>query len=182
MTIDAGLEPNATSSAPPLVVLPDLDFDRFFVEQYRPLVALLAALTGSPAVAEELAQEALLRAHLRWRRVSAYENPPAWVRRVALNLATNHWARRRTEQRLVARLGALPAAQLGLPDPDEEFWTTVRSLPRRQAAAVTLHYLEDRPVAEVAAIMGCAVGTAKAHLHKGRARLAQLLDPQELER
>jgi len=52
-------------------------------------------------------------------------------------------------------------------------------LPRRQAAAVTLHYLEDRPVTEVANILGCAEGTAKAHLHKGRATLAKLLDVQE---
>jgi RNA polymerase sigma-70 factor (ECF subfamily) len=55
----------------------------------------------------------------------------------------------------------------------------VRRLPARQAAAVALHYLEDRPVTEVASILGCAEGTAKAHLHKGRTNLAKLLDVPE---
>ena len=65
------------------------------------------------------------------------------------------------------------------PEPTDDFWALVRQLPPRQAAAVALHYLEDRPVTEVAAILGCAEGTAKAHLHKGRAALARLLEHPE---
>ncbi len=65
------------------------------------------------------------------------------------------------------------------PEPTDDFWALVRQLPPRQAAAVALHYLEDRPVTEVATILGCAEGTAKAHLHKGRAALARLLEHPE---
>jgi RNA polymerase sigma-70 factor (ECF subfamily) len=107
------------------------------------------------------------------------------VRRVALNLASHHRSRRRSEQRAVDRLGrqrppAEPYAYADGADPGGDFWALVRQLPPRQAAAVALHHLEDRPVAEVAAILGCAEGTAKAHLHKGRAALARLLDlPEE---
>ena len=155
-----------------------LDFDGFFLRELPRLVALLTALTGQRAVAEELAQEALLRAHVRWNRISKYESPSAWVRRTALNLATNAWSRRRTEARLVNRLGALPPA-CESSAVDHEFWATVRQLPDRQATAVVLHYLDDLSVRDVAAAMGCAEGTAKAHLHKGRANLAVLLENPE---
>ena len=91
-------------------------------------------------------------------------------------------ARRRTERLMLVRLAGQrpgPPPSVSSSCEDQEFWAVVRSLPRRQAAAVALHYLEDRPVAEVATILGCAEGTAKAHLHKGRANLARLLESSE---
>ncbi|QXC62970.1 RNA polymerase sigma factor [Aquihabitans sp. G128] len=148
------------------------------MREYPRLVTLLAAVTGHRGVAEELAQEALIRAHQRWRRVSRYDLPAAWLRRVALNLASNHRARQRTEDRTLRRLGGERPAPERTTD-DDGFWALVRQLPERQAAAVALYYLEDRPVAQVAAILDCAEGTAKAHLHKGRATLARLLDHPE---
>lgn len=156
-------------------------FETFFRDEYPRLVALLVAVTGSRSVAEELAQEALLRAHVRWDRIVRYDRPGAWVRRVALNLASHHRRRRRTEQGTIDRLGRQrPAEPYSYGDGvSDDFWALVRRLPPRQAAAVALHHLEDRPVAEVAAILGCAEGTAKAHLHRGRAALAQLLDLPE---
>ena len=48
-------------------------------------------------------------------------------------------------------------------------------LPPQQRAAVALFYLEDRPVAEVAEIIGCSPSTAKVHLHQARKRLATIL-------
>lgn len=153
-------------------------FDAFFAHELPRLVALLTAVTGRRVLAEELAQEAMLRAHQRWDRISRYDQPAAWLRHVALNLAGNSRARRRTEQRVLERLAneRRPPAEEPLAD---EFWALVRTLPPRQAAAVTLHYLEDRSVADVARILGCAEGTAKAHLHKGRATLARLIDQPE---
>lgn len=174
-------DPAPVAAAPSEHAVPELDpldFDGFFVRELPRLVALLTALTGQRAVAEELSQETLLRAHVRWNRISGYDSPSAWVRRTALNLANNAWARRRTEKRLVAKLGGLPPARHAAPV-DEEFWDTVRRLPDRQATAVVLHYLEDLSVRDVAAAMGCAEGTAKAHLHKGRANLAVLLENPE---
>ncbi len=159
-----------------------LRFDDFFTQEYPRLVAVLTALTGHRTVAEDLAQEAMVRAHQRWEKVSRYDIPAAWVRRVAINLASNSRARRRSEKRALARLaGERPAweVELGRDDGHDDFWDAVRRLPPRQAAAVSLHYLEDRPVTEVAAILGCAEGTAKAHLHKGRSNLAKMLQTPE---
>jgi RNA polymerase sigma-70 factor (ECF subfamily) len=66
----------------------------------------------------------------------------------------------------------LPAA---LPDSDAEFWRAVRRLPRRQAQAVALHYLDDLSVADVAGILEISPDTVKVHLHRGRRALADAL-------
>lgn len=156
---------------------PDLlaSYEQFFRAEYPKLVSLATAMTGDRRVAEELAQEALLRAHRRWGRVSAYDMPGAWVRRVTINLASSARSRRGRERRALDRLGSERPPVAPYDYADDDFWALVRRLPSRQAAAVALHYLEDRSVADVAAALGCAEGTAKAHLHKGRAALARLL-------
>lgn len=178
-----GAEPaTAWAESVPTVELNLAGFDAFFTAEYPKLVALLTAISGHRTVAEDLAQEAMVRAHQRWDRISRYDIPAAWLRRVALNLATNNRARRQAEKRALARIaGERPTweVELGIDDGGDEFWGIVRSLPQRQSAAVILYYLEDRPVAEVASILGCAEGTAKAHLHKGRTNLAKLLDISE---
>lgn len=69
---EAGLPPSAAEAAP--------SFDEFFRAEYPGLVVLLTAMSGSRAAAEELAQEAMLRAHVRWDRISRYDRPGAWVR------------------------------------------------------------------------------------------------------
>jgi RNA polymerase sigma-70 factor, ECF subfamily len=145
-------------------------FDAFFRREHPRLVALAAAIAG-PAQAEDLAQEALARAHARWSRVSRYDKPGAWARRVTLNLALSARRSAGREGRALHRLAARPQVQVTAPEPDG-FWALVHRLPDRQAAAVALRYLEDLSIAEIAAAMGCAEGTAKAHLHQARATLA----------
>jgi RNA polymerase sigma-70 factor, ECF subfamily len=98
------------------------------------------------------------------------------VRRVAANLATSAVRRRLIEARALARFWARGELSLvELPASQADFWRAVRSLPRRQAQVVALHYLEDLSVVEVARVLGCAEGTVKAHLHTGRETLAQRL-------
>lgn len=156
------------------------DYTDFFRRELRPLVALATAIAGADR-AEEIAQEALLRAHREWDRIARYDRPGAWVRRVAINLATSSRRRRSAERRALERVAT--RRQLDAPPPDvDDFWALVRRLPDRQAAAVALHYVSDLSVIEIAGILGCAEGTAKAHLHKARRTLADHLRSQELER
>ena len=158
-------------------------FDAVFRADHRAVVAIAWALTGSRAVAEEVTQEAFLRAHLRWSRIGRYENPGAWVRRTAINLALSDRRRRGAERRAIARTS--PVAETADATDEvagtERFWAAVRLLPPQQASVIALHYLEDRSVLEVADVLGLAEGTVKAHLHKARAALARQLsiDPEE---
>jgi RNA polymerase sigma-70 factor (ECF subfamily) len=151
-------------------------FEAFFVAEFPRMVVWATALIGDPAVAEEVAQEALLRAYRHWPKVSGYDRPGAWTRRVTTNLALSARTRRRAEAVALERMAdAWPEAPRDELRDADEFWSLVRELPRRQRAAVALYYLEDWSIADIAAELGCAPNTAKAHLFKGRRTLARLL-------
>lgn len=151
-------------------------FESFYRREFRSVVALAYALSGSRSGAEDLAQEAFIAAHGRWDRISLYEKPEAWVRRVLSNKAVSAHRTRAAEARAMARVASHRAVPLPEMEPaDEEFWAKVRALPQNQARAITLHYLEDRSVAEIAEVIGCSASTAKVHLFRGRQRLAQSL-------
>ena len=84
----------------------DVWYDEFFFEEFPRLVAMLTAWAGSRALAQELAQDALLQAQRRWVDVASLDSPRAWVRRVALNRSANEGRRRRRQRAAVRRLGA----------------------------------------------------------------------------
>src|SRR4051812_37803321 len=69
---------------------PDAVFAWFFQAEYPSVVRTVALLLQDSGAAEDIAQEAFVRLHLHWSKVSGYDRPDAWVRRVALNLAATH--------------------------------------------------------------------------------------------
>jgi RNA polymerase sigma-70 factor, ECF subfamily len=169
-------------SLDPVVLGPPRAFEDFYRKEYSGVVGLAFALTGNRWIAEDLAQEAFLAAHQSWSRIAGYDQPDLWVRRVVANLSVSAFRRKVAEAKALGRiaLGRPP----GLPElsvDDAAFWDAVRSLPRRQAQVVALHYLEDRPIAEVARILGTAPGTVKKHLYDGRQALARRLGADEEE-
>lgn len=87
------------------------DFDAFYRDSYARLVRQLWAVTGSRQDAEDVVQEAFVRAAARWGRVGAYELPEAWVRQVAIRLARNEL--RRVRRGLAALLRLRPVQQDG---------------------------------------------------------------------
>ncbi|MDH3499805.1 MAG: SigE family RNA polymerase sigma factor [Acidimicrobiia bacterium] len=158
-----------------------LHFNTFYAEHYRPVVALVYTLTGSRWAAEDLAQEAFLTAHRMWDEVGRYESPGGWIRTVAVNLARSRFRRLGAETRALGRwFGQQPTAFPEMEDRHELFWRHVRRLPRRQAAVVALHYLEDISVADIAAVLGVAESSVKNSLAKARANLAERLSEVEV--
>jgi RNA polymerase sigma-70 factor (ECF subfamily) len=150
------------------------DFDELYAAAFRRLVGQLVLITGDLHEAEDVVQEAFARAAARWRRISAYEAPEAWVRRVALNLATSGARRRRRRLAILARFS--PPTEV--PPASAEVLALMRALaalPMAQRAPVVMHYLLDLPVEQVAAELGISPGAAKARLHRGRRALAQAL-------
>ena len=165
----------ARDGEPGAVRLPG-HFEHFYLQEYPTVVALAHVLSGSRAGAEDIAQEAFLRAYRDWDRVGSYEHQAAWVRRVAANLATSGLRRRLVEARALGRLAARrePALDV-LPADNADFWRAVRALPQRQAQAVALYYLEDLSIQQTARILDCAEGTVRAHLARAREALARRL-------
>jgi RNA polymerase sigma factor (sigma-70 family) len=166
----------AAGDGAPRVVRLSGRFEHFYLEEYPGVVKLVYALLGSRAAAEDIAQEAFLRAYRDWERVGSYEHQAAWVRRVAANLATSGLRRRLLEARALARLaGRREPALDPLPADQADFGRALRALPRRQAQAVALFYVEDLSIEQIAVVLDCAEGTVKAHLAKARHTLAKRL-------
>jgi len=159
----------------PLLVSIGETFEAFYARELRPLVALTYVLSGSPSIAEDLAQEAMAVAYRNWPKVSVMESPTGYVRRTAANLAASAVRRRLAEAKALFRLHSQPTVLLELDEPDEQFWAAVRRLPTRQAQAVALRYLYDCSMSEVAQAMQISEGAAKSHLFRGRRTLAVAL-------
>ena len=145
---------------------PTSSFDEFFLAEFPRMVAFATVLVGDRVVAEELAQEAMLRVFRNWATVSGYDRPGAWVRRVTANLASSTRRRRGIESRALERAerratNFVTVADATDVDRSERFWALVRELPARQREAVALHYLEDWPVRKIADFLGCAESTAR---------------------
>ena len=151
-----------------------VSFEAFYRAEYRSMVALAAAVSGVQSVAEDIAQEALAVAHREWVTICEYEKPGTWLRRATINRALNVRRSRFRESRALFRMR--PSADVEDVHEDDDVWQAVKSLPPQQRAAIALFYLEDRPIAEIAEILGCAPNTAKAHLHYGRQALAIALE------
>jgi RNA polymerase sigma-70 factor (sigma-E family) len=140
----------------------DLAFDRLYRLAYRVAFRIL----GDQGDAEDVAQEALARASLRWARLE--DRPEGWVTRVASNLAIDRYRRRRRP------MGPM-IGPVGVVDPylgeRSDLVAALRRLPRRQREAVVLRYLADLSEAQVALDMGCSVGAVKSHGARGLASL-----------
>jgi RNA polymerase sigma-70 factor (ECF subfamily) len=142
------------------------------------LVAQLYAMTGDFAEAQDVVQEAFVRALARPGRLRQVDNPEAWLRTVAMNLARSRHRRRALFDRLV-RSGQVDQTNRHTPglSPDHvALVTALQRLPETTRKTVVLHHIADLPVAEVARVMGCSVEAVKTRLVRGRRALAGHLD------
>ena len=159
---------------------PQRDFERFVTDSTGRLLRSAYLMTSDLAEAEDLVQETLLRVARRWPKVRAMEHPAAYARRILVNLVIDGAGQR------PRRAGELaPSASPGLADradiraerdlrdvdTQEELLQALGTLPARQRAVIVLRYWEDLPETEVAAILGCSVGTVKSTASRGLARL-----------
>jgi RNA polymerase sigma-70 factor (ECF subfamily) len=170
LTTIEGADPPARSAAA------RTEFEQFYRQEYPAVVALAYALCGRGGAAEDLAQEAFLRAYQHWARVGHYDRPEAFVRRVVANMAVSSGRRRGAEGRALMGLAVGGRSSVDELEPlDAAFWQQVRSLPRRQAQTVALFYLEDRSAEEIAQILHCSASTVRVHLYRGRLTLEERL-------
>ncbi|SCE82433.1 RNA polymerase sigma-70 factor, ECF subfamily [Micromonospora chokoriensis] len=146
---------------------------------FRRLVVQLYAMTGDLNEAQEAVQEAFTRALVKPGRFTGLDNPEAWLRRVAVNVARSRHRRRRVLTGLLRRIGPPPAVADRAPE-HLALLAALRGLPEGQRHALALHYLVDLPIGEVAATLGVSPGTVKSRLSRGRQALAALLTDAEI--
>lgn len=161
----------------------DAAFSRLFREEHPRIVRELQHMVGDAETARDVAQEAFVRLYVGWRKVSRYERPGAWVRRVAIRLAMNALRSRQAQRRALRRIGPPETAPTPGPEPagGAALHRAVLGLPGAQRAAVVLHYIEDRPLREVADVLDCSEATVRVHLHRARNQLRARLHPEEVD-
>jgi len=153
------------------------DVRELFVAEYPALVRTLALIVRDRTAAEDLAQDTFVQLLRHWPRVATYDAPVPGLRRVAIRMAV------REDYRSKVRPLREHEAYAGVPTADSppdslaepELMVAVAQLSPKQRSVVVLFYLEDRPMAEVADLVGCSVATGWVHLHRARHRLAELL-------
>jgi len=134
-------------------------------------------LCGDDQLAEDLVQDALVRAFARSLRPPRPDATGAYLRKIMVNLFIDR-ARR---QRRWRHNASLFLAKDSVPDPAEQIVTrsvvraALEDLSPRQRACVVLRYYQDLPVAQVAAALGVAEGTAKRYLNEATTRMAARL-------
>ena len=156
----------------------EVEFQEIFAASYRRLVVQLYGVTGDAAEAEDLVQEAFVRAAAAGRSFLLVDNPEAWLRAVAINVQRSRWRKLRNFSRIRERLAGPPT---DLPALEErmDVIEALRGLPEGQREAVALHYLADLPVEEIARTLRVPEGTVKSRLSRGRDALAVVLTMQE---
>ena len=163
-----------------VTVGPSEAFTLFFRNKRGPIFRALLAGTLNRAAAEDATAEAFARAYAHWDTVADHPNPRAWLLRVAWNYHRSSW--RRWEGRWSAELpGPTPLAPEPWSDPD--LVAAIRCLPQGQREVIVLIALGELTPAEVAGIVGKAVGTVRSQLFRARVALRQALgetpDPEE---
>lgn len=165
--------------APVEVAADHASFDALYQAHFADLAVQLYAYFGDRQEAQDVVQEAFCRALSRWSTVAGYDDPVAWVRRVAWNLAINRWRRARVALAALPRLRRQARGHVEGPGPERvALLAALATLPPRQRRVVVLHYLADLPVAAIAEQEGVAAGTVKSWLHRARAALAARLGPE----
>lgn len=158
---EAGLPGEGTSLEP---------FDRAFDPLYRLAYRMAFRILGDRGDAEDVAQETMARTMLRWGRLQG--RPEAWVTRVSVNLAIDRYRKRRRSSRPL--LGPVVVTDPHVAE-RLDLAGALRHLPRRQRQVVVLRYLADWSEADVAAELGCSVGSVKSHGARGLATLRRAL-------
>ncbi|MFJ5229536.1 SigE family RNA polymerase sigma factor [Kitasatospora sp. NPDC088391] len=155
------------------------EFDAFYSASFSRLTGQLYALTGDWSEAQDVVQEAFIRAWDRRRGLDPGEAPEAWVRTTARRLARSRWRRLARGLHLAGRdHGREPPA---VEPPGEEHLVLVaalRDLPEAQRCALVLHHMCDLSVEQVAAETGAGVSAVKSRLARGRNALAAVLTDQ----
>jgi RNA polymerase sigma factor (sigma-70 family) len=153
------------------------EYASFYRAEYPHVVLTSYLIVHDRQRAEDVAQEAFIQLFTHWNKVSRYQQPGAWVRRVAIRVASRAVRREQRRPSLEIQTDLPPT----LASQDVDLLNAIRQLTPQQRAAVALFYFEDRPLPEVAHILGCSHAAAKVHVFNARQRLAEMLGEEAVD-
>jgi RNA polymerase sigma-70 factor (sigma-E family) len=150
-----------------------MTFEEFTADRLGAVVRFATVLAGERALAEDIVQEVLIRAHARWDRIGCLDRPEAYVRKMIVN---EYLSWRRRSWRLVPsdalEGGAGPGRDHAADHAERDaLLAEVARLPRRQKTVLVLRYYEALSDAEIAAVLGCTPGTVRGYASRALATL-----------
>jgi RNA polymerase sigma-70 factor, ECF subfamily len=148
------------------------DFGEFFRREYGRLARACLLLTGNPAEAEDLAQDALVRAYARWEDIRSMNSPEGYLYRTALNLNRKRLRRLAVRARHLVNAGARPSDAEAV-ESRLDVLRAVAALPRGQREALVLVEWLDLDIEEVAGLIGIAAASVRGRLHRARRTLRE---------
>jgi RNA polymerase sigma factor (sigma-70 family) len=151
----------------PAGAVAEVDVDAMWRAHYTEVVALAALLCGSRAEAEDLVQDVFVELQRRPREV---RDPVAYLRVAVVNRC-RRWQRR---ERLSWRHRVIEPSACGDPEVDI-LLREVAKLRPQQRTAIVLRFYADLSMAQIAEAMSCTESTARSHVHRGLAKLKELL-------
>jgi RNA polymerase sigma factor (sigma-70 family) len=157
------------------VVPTNLGFEDFYRDTFPTLFAVATALTGDRHDSEDLVQDTMVKAYLRWPRVGLLDHPAAWCHRVLTNACRSRWRRGQTRARYIARHRHSLTVDDALTADVIAFWSVVRTMPDRPRMVVALYYAAERSTVEIAATLNVPIGTVRSDLTRARAILVERL-------
>ncbi|MBI4884626.1 MAG: SigE family RNA polymerase sigma factor [Actinobacteria bacterium] len=166
---------------PTIVPGGDAAFTEMLGDELPRLARIARLLVGSTDAADDLVAEAITRTLPKWRE-GTVADPPAYLRRVLVNLAHRRWRRRRLAfQRDHASLDWLQPATDSEARATERDRTlhAIAELPARRRAVVVLRFYDDLPEAEIAQVLGIGLGTVKSTLSRAIEQLREKLGTLE---
>jgi RNA polymerase sigma-70 factor (sigma-E family) len=174
------VEPVVTEPRDELAAVTDIidtdggeDFSAFATSRWPGLVRLAFGLTGDRWLAEDIAQTALARAYVAWRRVSQADDPDAYLRRILVNVSHRRFRRRRVTEQPGDPPETPVEGPADLVGDRAALLAALHELPLRQRTVIVLRYWEDLTDAQIAAILGCSPGTVRSQLSRALAKLRQ---------
>ncbi|MFG1886604.1 SigE family RNA polymerase sigma factor [Micromonospora sp. NPDC049051] len=147
-----------------------MTYEEFADSRLAALLRYAVMLTGDPHQAQDLVQDTMVRVQLNWRRVVRADSPERYVRRMLTNQYVD-WRRGSWMRRVLLRADPDEAVPVPVDHAQhaverDQIWSWLSRLPRRQRATLVLRYYEDLPDAEIADILGCAVGTVRSSISR----------------
>lgn len=151
-----------------------MTFEQFASTRLQGLLRYAVVLTGDRELAQDVLQEVLARAQVRWSRIARSDSPDAYVRRMLVNEYLSwrrSWAARnvRSAGERLTELGDARGAQHDhaqqVVDADD-LWNQLARLPRMQRAVLVLRYYEQLEDVAIARRLGCAPATVRSHASK----------------
>jgi RNA polymerase sigma-70 factor (ECF subfamily) len=155
-------------------------FETFFEATYGDVLRAVEMVLRDSERAEEVTQEAFVRAFTRWRSVRKMDRPQGWVVVVAINAERRRWRREPRSEVFERSSPPVTVDHAGTVVTSLSVRDALDRLTLRQRAAVVLRYLADLPIPEIARALGCAEGTVRATLHQSLTKLRVDLRESEL--